>query len=116
VALLAGGASAAEAVLLPSGRSAELFETIGDGSDDIRLRYVSEGFDPQDVDPEVLLLDMTYLCELRAATFENGNGRGRQITVSIADRPAEFGVLNTDIRQSFEAFSIDAGTCIWEAF
>ncbi|MEX1235170.1 MAG: DUF6497 family protein [Roseovarius sp.] len=103
-------------VVLPSGISARLHEVIGPEEGHLRLRYVADGFDPLGVDPEVLLADMTFLCENSVLPEVEALGTSPRITVSIADRPAEFGVLDTDVRQSFEAFTIDGDTCIWEAF
>jgi hypothetical protein len=108
--------AAPEDVLLPSGISARLYEVIGQGTNELRLRYVSSGFDPLGADPETLLSDMTFLCENSVLPGGVAAETSPRVIISIADRTAEFGVLNTDVRQSFEAFTIDGDTCIWEAF
>jgi hypothetical protein len=108
--------AAQDAVQLPSGLNVQLHEVIGQGTAELRLRYVSAGFDPLGEDPELLLADMTFLCESNGLAREAGAAGTSLVIVSIADRAAEFGVLNTEVRQSFEAFAIDGDTCIWEAF
>ncbi|MFX0545604.1 DUF6497 family protein [Roseovarius sp. S1116L3] len=108
--------AAAENITLPSGLIAQLHEFIVEDQFKIRLRYVSEGFDPLGMDPEILLTDMTFLCENSDLMPITQPGGTVHVIVSIADQPAEFGVLNTDIRQSFDAFTMADGTCIWEAF
>ncbi|SEL00937.1 hypothetical protein SAMN05421666_2809 [Roseovarius nanhaiticus] len=114
--VLAGPAQADEAFALPSGLTVFLQEVLEEGAGDLRVRYVAEGFDPARLDPELLLADMMALCQINLAAIGGENVDLGRITVSIADRAAEFGVLNTDVRQSFEAFTIADGTCIWEAF
>ncbi|MFD0857680.1 DUF6497 family protein [Roseovarius aquimarinus] len=106
----------ADEVVLPSGAEVTLYETIGAGTAEMRLRYVSDGFDPLSVEPETLLDDMTFLCESGAVSPGEGEAGSKRVIVSIADRPADFGVLDTSVRQSFEAFTLDGDSCIWEAF
>ncbi|WP_138933634.1 DUF6497 family protein [Roseovarius arcticus] len=101
---------------LPSGGQAYLYEVIGQGSDEVRLRYVSAKFDPSALEPEALLADMTFLCQNNALVLAGGSDAPQHVTVSLADRETEFGILNSDVSQSFEAFTIDRTTCIWEAF
>lgn len=113
---LAAPAQADEAFALPSGLTVFLHEVLDEGAGDLRVRYVAEGFDPVGLDPELLLADMSALCQINLAAIGGEDVDIGRITVSIADRAAEFGVLNTDVRQSFEAFTIADGTCIWEAF
>lgn len=115
-AVVPHSALARENVKLPSGAEAYLYEVIGQGTGELRLRYVSAGFKPGALAPDDLLADMTFLCENNALVLDGRAGGLERAIVSMADREAEFGVLNTDVRQSFEAFTLDETTCIWEAF
>lgn len=101
---------------MPSGAQAYLYEVIGQGTDQLRLRYVSARFDPSALDPEALLADMTFLCQNNALVVTGGGDMPRHVTVSLADREAEFGIIDPNVSQSFEAFTVDRATCIWEAF
>ncbi len=101
---------------LPSGARAYLHEVIGQGTDEVRLRYVSDKFDPSALKPDALLADMTFLCQNNELVRDGGVYAPRHVTVSLADRESEFGIFNADVSQSFEAFIIQRTTCIWEAF
>ncbi len=101
---------------LPSGAQAYLYEMIGQGTDEVRMRFVSDKFDPSALEPDALLADMTFLCENNDLVLAGGIDAPQHVTVSLADREAEFGILDTDVSQSFEAFTIHKTTCIWEAF
>ena len=105
---------AEEPQILPSGLAVTLHETIQ--GDPTRLRFVSQDFDPATRDGDALVIDMTALCEAEIARLQPSGRFPGAITISIADRPAEFGVLDTSVSQSFEAFRVENETCIWEAF
>ncbi|WP_324751632.1 DUF6497 family protein [Roseovarius sp. Pro17] len=107
---------AQDSLQLPSGAQAQLYEVIGQGTAEVRLRYVSAGFDPRGADTELLLADMTFICETNVLEGASQYDTPQNVIVSLADRPSEFGVLNTEVQQIFEAFSVDDNTCIWEAF
>ena len=115
-AALPASSAEAERIDLPSGLSVEVHEILDAGDGGVRARFIAAEFNPMTVDPEVLLADMSALCQGRIAALGVADPVPKRITVSIADRAAEFGVLNTDVRQSFEAFEIADGICIWEAF
>lgn len=115
-ALTALPLSAQETILLPSGGSARLHEVIESRDGDIRRRYVSDGFNPEGIDSEVLLGDMAFLCESSDLGQGSADSAGRLVVISLADRAAPFGVIDTTVRQVFEAFSIVGDSCIWEAF
>ncbi len=101
---------------LPSGAQAHLYEVIGQGTAELRLRYVSAGFDPRGADTEMLLADVTFICETNVLAGASEYNTPQSVIVSLADRPSEFGVLNTEVQQIFEAFTVHGNTCIWEAF
>lgn len=101
---------------MPSGLEAQLHEILDAGDGAFRARYVAPGFDAAASDPEILLSDMNALCERAVTLIMAEDANLRHVTVSVADRPAEFGVLDTEVNQSFEAFGVTDGVCIWEAF
>ncbi len=89
-----------------------------DGSDDAvtRLRYVTDGFAPDEMAPDETLSDMTFLCQSSALAHLNGTADGQIVIISLADRAAPFGVVDSSVAQIFEIFTILDNTCIWEAF
>lgn len=109
-----GGAQ--EVIQLPSGANAQLHEIIATDAEEIRLRYVSQGFDSQGADPDALLQDMTFLCETSSLVQRNAGDTPQYVVVSLANRAAPFGVLDEEVRQVFEAFTVLDDSCIWEAF
>lgn len=109
-----GGAQ--EIIQLPSGANAQLHEVIETDAQEIRLRYVSQEFDSQGADPDALLEDMTFLCETSSLVQRNAAGTPQYVVVSLANRAAPFGVLDEEVRQVFEAFTVLDDSCIWEAF
>ncbi|HEY9039901.1 MAG TPA: DUF6497 family protein [Roseovarius sp.] len=109
--------AAAGAVLLPSGGQANLYEVITEGGGDntvTRLRFVTDGFSPDQMAPDVTLNDMTFLCENMALTRPDAPAEGQTVIISLADRPAPLGVIDSSIAQVFEVFTIVDDTCIWE--
>jgi hypothetical protein len=114
-----GAAEAREAarldtILLPSGIEAQLQEVRREGAGQLRARYVAEGF-RRDADLEEIAADMDYLCAAHVLP-ELTPAEGAQVIVSLAEAPSEFGVANPEIAQVFEAYTIENGRCIWEAF
>lgn len=110
---------AEDAITLPTGEIARLHEVIDDVGEDqpiYRFRYVSDGFVPGALDADALLDDMTFLCQQGALPRMQTMGDVRPVIISLADRAAPFGVLDSTVAQAFEAFSIDGNRCIWEAF
>ena len=63
------------------------------------------------------MTDLEYLCNSYAVPrLSNIGPQPRQIVISIADQASEFGVINPDVTQVFEAYRLDQGGCIWEMF
>ena len=61
--------------------------------------------------------DFTTLCEdLAVPELSRYQRNFESVVISIADRETEFGVANAEATQYFEAFTLENGTCIWEAF
>lgn len=92
-----------------------LEETQPDGTLWLRLRYVA---------PELTLKtradlqdDFDVLCADYALTYEPVTRMpAAQAVISIASTPVEFGTTAPDIPQYFEAYRLEDGQCIWEAF
>ena len=122
-ALLGVLASAAQAeakeepLVLPSGLEAILQEVIEDPSQPTyRFRYVAQDFDNQD-GLEIVSADLDYLCAEHALPALSARlPDGVQIVVSLADMPSPFGVYDPAVTQVFEAYRVEDGRCIWEAF
>ncbi|WP_111731904.1 DUF6497 family protein [Roseovarius amoyensis] len=103
-------------VALPSGLEAMLQETIREEGPVLRFRYVAAGFDAAAPLDEVAA-DLEHLCAADAAKRAAAEGMSAaRLVVSLADKPSEFGRFNPDVRQVFEAYRLENGICIWEAF
>lgn len=120
ISLVSAPASAATGdILLPSGINAHLYEVIdesAEGGPVSRFRYVAKALDLGRMAPEAVLTDMTFLCQNNVLPQVAAAAESRTIVVSLADRPAPFGVMDSSVAQIFEVFSIVDHTCIWEAF
>ncbi len=81
-----------------------------------RLRFVTDGFAPDQMAPDATLRDMTFLCESNALDYLTAPSDGQTVIISLADREAPFGVMDSSVAQIFEAFTIQDNACIWEAF
>lgn len=115
---VASGAAAAESgrVTLPSGLEAVLQETIHEEGPVLRFRYVAAGFDGT-APLDAVAVDLEHLCAADAALRAHAAGvRDARLVISLADKPSEFGRFDPDIRQVFEAYRLENGICIWEAF
>ncbi|MCQ0092570.1 DUF6497 family protein [Roseovarius sp. M141] len=102
---------------LPSGGQVHLHETITEGNGSVtRLRYVTDGFAPDDMMPDTALEDLTFLCRSKALPNLTAPVEGQTVIISLADRVAPFGVMDGSVAQIFEVFTIRDSICIWEAF
>nr|WP_244995944.1 DUF6497 family protein [Pseudooceanicola nitratireducens] len=106
-------------VSVPSGRALSLQEvreeTQPDGTLWLRLRYVAPGMTR--ADRAAVADDFQALCQTDALRYQpQAPVTAAQAVISIAAAPMEFGVSNPEIPQFFEAFRLENGTCIWEAF
>ncbi len=105
---------------VPSGQPVELQEVLVDdlGAEIwLRFRFVA----PQiarvggTVTSGDAAPDMAYLCEAVAVPYiAEYSLTGQVIVVSLADRATEFGAMDPDATQFFEAFRLSDGICIWE--
>ncbi|SDI50901.1 DUF6497 family protein [Lutimaribacter saemankumensis] len=110
-----------EALAVPSGLDLRLQEVrLEDGifgqPRAARFRFVApaigEGASFADVEA-----DFAYLCENLALPWlaERGENVPR-VVISYAARDIEFGAIDPEIVQFFDAFRVENGTCIWENF
>ncbi|SHM01724.1 hypothetical protein SAMN05443432_104140 [Roseovarius litoreus] len=108
-----------ERLVLPSGLEAGLQEVISDQPGQgltYRFRFVAPEFTGKE-EFDSIMADLEYLCISYAIPRLPAIGpQPRQVVISLADHPAEFGVFDLDVTQVFEAYRIEDGTCIWEEF
>lgn len=107
----------------PSGQRIDYVETIqglpGPDGLTIRFRFVAPGIarDGGNVDAETAQADMIWLCDVFALPRVAATGPvPAQIIISLADRAAPFGEPAPEITQFFEAYTINDGHCLWDAF
>ncbi len=121
-ALLCSGAGASEGdvLILPSGLETRFHEMLWDrpgGGLKYRFRFVADDFSVEQLDFDALQIDLEHLCnEFALPRVSNQGPVPQQVIISLADRESEFGVLNSDVTQVFEAYSVENGACIWEMF
>ncbi|MDX1780057.1 MAG: DUF6497 family protein [Thalassovita sp.] len=61
--------------------------------------------------------DFLHLCDKYALPrLENLGLDVSQVVISMSSKDVEFGATAPDIVQFFDAFSVETGRCIWEAF
>jgi hypothetical protein len=122
----AGGQSVpgdAAAIVLPSGQTVTLVETIWNTSGPeglvTRFRFLAPEINPEtgSVDFTAAADDIAWLCQNFALERVVQTGPlPSQVIVSLADRDLPFGETVPEATQYFEAFRIEDGTCIWEVF
>ncbi len=108
-----------ERLVLPSGLEARLQEMVwnqpGQGLT-YRFRFVAPGFTGKE-DFETIMTDLEYLCsDYAVPRLSNIGPAPTQLVISLADQESDFGVIDPSVTQVFEAYRLDAGTCIWEMF
>lgn len=115
---VSGIAVASEAVILPSGLQANLHETrLDDEGRVYRLRFVAPGFEGGEAALARIADDMAYLCrDVALPEVAAMAAPPERVVISLADKAAEFGEYDPAVTQSFEAFRVDGGRCIWEPF
>lgn len=112
------------AVAVPSGQEMRLQEVVwnapGPDGAAVRFRFVAPAIarDGGGVGFEAAADDMLHLCQtfalphISAAAAEAPG----QIIISLADREVAFGASDPQATQFFEAYRVENGSCIWEAF
>lgn len=122
----AGGqtvAGGAQAIVLPSGQTVTLLETLWNAPGPTglvtRFRFLAPEINPEtgSVDFTSAADDIAWLCQNYALEKLVQTGPlPSQVIVSLEDRELPFGVAAPEATQYFEAFRIEDGTCIWEVF
>lgn len=112
-----------EPIPVPSGQRVVLQDVVRDapGPDGLTLRFrfiapaIAHGGGTVDVDQA--MADMAYLCETYALPRTTGvTPVPAQIVISLSDVAVPFGEPAPEATQYFEAYRIEDGACIWEAF
>ena len=110
----------AGSVTLPSGHAAQFHDAIWEeDSGMLRLRYLVPAVEDAAYagDQDAIFADMEALCAGpgRAMIAEDGNPWDG-VTVTMMAAPVEFGRSAPDVVQFFEAFILQDGLCILDAF
>ncbi len=109
-------------VHVPSGMPVTPIDVIqdapGPGGMVVRFRFLAPAIGPGGgVDFETAATDLEYLCQTYALPKVKDNvPPPTQIIVSFTDREIAFGESSPDVTQFFEAYRIEDGTCVWDAF
>lgn len=107
-------------VPVPSGQEVQLLDVIRDEQGPAGLTYRFRFVAPaiaQTVDFETAAADMEHLCRTYALPRLSAIGPvPAQVIISLSDRALPFGAPAPDATQFFEAFRVEDGDCIWEAF
>ncbi|MGV8952619.1 MAG: DUF6497 family protein [Cypionkella sp.] len=110
-------------VAVPSGQLVTFLDVVmnAPGPDGLtaRFRFVAPAIaqDGGTVDFDVASVDMLHLCQNFALPRIASTGpQPSQIIITLSDRAVVFGEPSPDATQFFEAYRLENGTCIWEAF
>lgn len=109
-----------EPITVPSGQPVEFFESLLDRPGmglTARFRFIAPEL-PQTLERmayEALEADMAYLCATYALP-RIAVPVPSTIVISLAERATEFGSVEPDVAQVFEAYLPAGDTCEWEAF
>lgn len=108
-------------IVVPSGQPVTLQDVVwnvpGPEGLALRFRFVAPKIAGGEVDFETALADIKALCDSYALPRVAQPGPvPSQIIISFSDTPLPFGEAAPEATQFFEAFSVQNGVCIWEAF
>lgn len=110
-------------VAVPSGQVVTLQEVLWNvpGPDGLaaRFRFLAPAIARAGgtVNFEAASADMLWLCQNFAIERISTLGPApRQVIISLADRDIPFGQADEEATQFFEAYRLEDGQCIWEAF
>ena len=113
----------AEPLVVPSGQDITYHDTIqnqpGPAGLTYRFRFVAPAIarDTGAVSIDQAAGDMDHLCaQFALPRLPVGGPAPSQIVISLSDRPVEFAVPTPEATQFFQAYLIEDGQCIWEAF
>lgn len=114
--VMAGAGAIPEAIRVPSGLTVTFQEMLSDmdGPEGLTFRF---RFVASPIGGEGMENDMRALCESFALPrIPNAGLDAAQVVISVADRAIGFGDVDPGVIQFFEAYRIENGHCIWEAF
>ncbi|MBP9952734.1 MAG: DUF6497 family protein [Cypionkella sp.] len=110
-------------IIVPSGQEVTLLDVVMDapGPEGLtaRFRFVAPAIAREggSVDFEAASADMLALCQNYVLPrLANTGPVPAQVVVSLADRAVPFGDSDPAATQFFEAYRVENGNCIWEAF
>ncbi|AXQ94184.1 DUF6497 family protein [Cereibacter azotoformans] len=113
---------AAGLIPVPSGQVVTLLDTIwnepGPSGLTFRFRFLAPGIGSGGgIDYDTAFADMLALCQAYVVPkIADVLPQPEQVIISFSDRPLPFGAADPEATQYFEAFSIQDGHCILEAF
>lgn len=84
-----------------------------------RFRFVAPEIsrDEGSVEFEQASADMEFLCrDFAIPRLPTAGPRPQQVIISLSAENVEFGAINPEITQFFEAYSIKGETCVWAGF
>lgn len=110
-------------VPVPSGQEVRFLDTVlnapGNEGLPVRFRFVAPAISKVGgtVDYDTAAVDMEHLCTAfalpKVMAMDPAPG---QVVISFSATEVPFGEAAPEVTQFFEAFRIEDGTCIWEAF
>lgn len=112
--------TALPALEVPSGQPVELYEVLIDevGADTwLRFRFLAPEIarNGGSVDFAQAEPDLEHLCQAVALPYLAEYDLAPEfVSVTLLDRPVEFGRSDPDATQFIDVFRIASGTCIWE--
>lgn len=121
LAMLALPVWAQDFIPVPSGMEVTWVDTVNDAQGPMgltaRFRFLAPQIGQGAVAFGAATADMQVLCDTWALPRIGVTGpQPAQIVIVLMDRPVEFGVADEAATQFFEAYSVQDGACIWEAF
>jgi hypothetical protein len=121
LAMLAMPAAAQDLIPVPSGMAVSWVDTVNDAQGPMgltaRFRFLAPQIGTGAVGFETASADMQALCDSYALPRISVTGpQPAQIVIVLMDRVVEFGAADEDATQFFEAYTVQDGACIWEAF
>ena len=123
LAAAAGAAMAGEVPALPSGQELRFYERIDPGvwpagQKSVHFRFVAPRIarDGGDITIAGAADDMQLLCDDFALKMLAGEEMPDRIIINLTDREVPFGEADPEATQFFEAYRVENGVCIWEAF
>ncbi len=110
-----------KSIKVPSGQQVIFLDVVmnapGPDGATARFRFVAPAIAQEGFDVDAATADMLALCQSYALPrVIDSVPVPSQIVISLSDREVPFGEASPEVTQFFEAYRIENGTCIWEAF